>query len=176
MIYLSALLALSASGQTAEPILEWTLRYMVREIPAGPEESFAQAADYEKDKKAFKEQASITIMTVGFKEAMAKASTEAGTLSFAVIPMKDGNIRLFASFEVSPTDKPGVSTSPMRPGEHIRYDQEIVLGGGGAAKKDPKKPGQILRGRADSFNLILRKADATIPKLAEEAMELRQKK
>lgn len=174
MIYLTALLALSAGDPTPEPTLEWTLRYMVREIPAGTEEAFEKAADYKNDKKAWKQQASLRIYTVGRKEAMARASTAAGTLSFAVIPQKDGSIRLTASFEVSPGNKPGVGTDV--PGNRIRYNEELDLGGDAQAKDDPKKPGHLLKGRAGSFILILRKVDATIPKLAEEAARRRRGK
>jgi hypothetical protein len=63
-----------AMASAKEPMLEWRLKCMEREIPGESKESLREASDYRKHKEDFKEKLSVASYTCGFTAAAVKAS------------------------------------------------------------------------------------------------------
>jgi len=107
---------------------------MQREIPKG---GIKDNGDYLQHKKDFKEVASITMYTEGYKAAMAKTTNSIGTCFFSVVPKNEEGeefilitagiqkmeLRIYAPFMIG----------GARPRSMIRdnYGKEMDLGGSG---------------------------------------------
>jgi hypothetical protein len=158
---------LCIGGQKEEPTLEWRLRYLERKIPEGAKESLDEACDYKKHKKDFKEILSVTVYTSGFKESLAVASSIDGELIFSVIPERHGILKVTTFFRQGQNTPGGIGEIEREEIEK-NYGQEIALNGSIAARIDPKKPGQLFKGRAVVFVLIVQKMDGSIAKITKE--------
>jgi hypothetical protein len=161
LLALSMMLALVPSEQVKEPTLEWTLMYMVREIPAGQKESDEDALDFRKHRKDFKEQSKITIYTTGFTASMAKVSTPKGQLTFSVVPRKlldDHVVQIYGVFQQEGMRGPAVLSTKKRSKIKTHYGEEIELGGSAGGNQ------------ANTFILIVKRADADIPVLARQSI------
>src|SRR5689334_14684467 len=124
---LSVMVFFCSTASAEEPMFEWTLKYMVREIPAGSQESLERDFyKYRKHKKDFKEKLSVTIYTRGFTAAATKASSGTTLLRLVLVPGADGMVRV--STDCGPNGTQRVINSPIDVKEAIKDGEEIVVG------------------------------------------------
>lgn len=163
------IMATIASEKPEDNTLEWTLSYMERDIPEGAKEDLEEASDYAKHKNDFRERASVTIITNGLTASLAKSKSKSGALVFSIVPSGD-EINLYGVFqpELASSKKTIIVTSFIR--KKIKYGEEKELGGGAHAKKDH---GQLFKGKARVFILVVRKTNSSIPELAEQSVEIK---
>jgi hypothetical protein len=159
-----------AMASAKEPMLEWTLKYMERQIPRDSSESLREASDYRKHKKDFKEKMSVANYTRGFTAAAAKASVGSMSLRLVLLPTADGKIRILGDY--GPSGNKELIGSTIDPKRENRYGEQIILGGGGGRTRD--KSGQVISARAGAFILVIKKMDGDFSKLIRSKYDKRQ--
>ncbi|HZV05524.1 MAG TPA: hypothetical protein VE999_10605 [Gemmataceae bacterium] len=140
-----------AMASAKEPMLEWTLKYMKREIPRDSKESLQDASDYRKHKKDFKEIISVTNYTCGFASAASKASLDSMSLRLVLIPMRDGKIRVLG--DCGPNGDKGLFICTIDTTKEIKYGEEMIVGRSG------------WRLEAHAFVLVVKQMDGDFSKL-----------
>jgi len=166
-----------ADEKKKDPTLEWTLKYMTREIPTGAKESIKDAFDYSKHQKDFKCEAELSMYTKGHSNimngsgALSKATAGSGTIYFALVPCnaapRFGSTKLYGAFQKR-GDKDRAVTQRLFDPSKIRYDEEMKLSSHGSVKNDPKNPDRLLKGRVEVWILIVKKVNRDISKMASE--------
>ncbi len=150
-----------AMASAKEPMLEWRLKCMEREIPGESKESLREASDYRKHKEDFKEKLSVASYTCGFTAAAVKASLGDISLHLVLLPTADGEIRVLVDY--GPTGNKEVVKGSIGPIKEIRYGEEIIVGGSAGRARD--KTGKVISGEATKLILVIKQMDGDFEKL-----------
>ncbi len=151
-----------AMASAKEPMLEWTLKYMEREIPLDSKESLKEATDYTKHIKDFKEKMSVANYTCGTTAAAAKASLGDMSLRLVLLPTADGKkMGIIGDYGSSGNKARIMSEIDLTKGS--RYGEEIYLGGSGGRTRD--KSGKVIRAYAGAFILVIKQMDGDFSEL-----------
>ncbi|HZV05526.1 MAG TPA: hypothetical protein VE999_10615 [Gemmataceae bacterium] len=164
MKYLTGLFVMvffCATASAKEPMLEWTLKYVKREVPRDSKESLREASDYRKHKKDFKQKISVTNYTCGFAAAAARASLDSMSLRLVLIPMPAGKIRILG--DCGPDGDKGLFICTIDTAKDIKYGEEMIVGRSGSQSRDPC--GQVTRFEVNAFVLVVKQVDGDFSKL-----------